>query len=82
MVYYLHHILTSAYISQQMKQNSDVDMKFSMFENVEKSLAELAFSVKVQISTMQYMPHAIHMFLTLIKAGLFFATSLTHDGNG
>jgi hypothetical protein len=59
-----------------MKQHLGMDMKFSTFENVEKSLAE------VQISVMQYMPHAIHMFLTLIKDGLFLATSLTHDGNG
>jgi hypothetical protein len=49
---------------------------------VKKSLEELAFSVKVQITVMQYMPHAIHTFLTLIKAGRFLVTSLTHDGNG
>jgi hypothetical protein len=82
MVYYLHCILTSAYSSQHMKQNLDVDIKFSTFEHVEKSLEELAFSVEVQISVMQYMPHAIHTFLTLIKAGRFLVTSLTHDGNG
>jgi uncharacterized protein YpbB len=28
MVYYLHCVLTSAYSSEQMKQNLDVDMKF------------------------------------------------------
>jgi hypothetical protein len=80
MVYYLHRILTSAYSSQQMKWQSGVDMTYSTFEIAEKSLAELAFSVEVQISMMQYMPHAVHTFLTLIKNGLFLATSLTHDG--
>jgi hypothetical protein len=46
---------------------------------VEKSLEELAFSIKVQTLAMQHIPHT---FLTLIKAGLFLATSLAHDGNG
>jgi hypothetical protein len=56
MVYYLHCILTSAYSSQQVKQNSDVNMKFSKFKNVEKSLEELAFSVEVQISKCNTFP--------------------------
>jgi hypothetical protein len=56
-VYYLGCILTSAYNSQQVKQNSDVDMKFSTTENVEKLLEELACLVKVQISVMQRHPY-------------------------
>jgi hypothetical protein len=45
-----------------MKQNSDVDMKFSLFENV-AVLEELAVLVEVPISALQHMSHAIPMLL-------------------
>lgn len=47
-----------------------------------KSPSVSAFSVEVQIPAMHEMPHAIHSFLTLIKAKAFHETTLSNDGNG